>query len=507
MTSMRTELLSQRVGTEADARRLRESLLRLLAQLPVDGVDRAELLVAVGRVLRGLVRVGGGVVTVAVEDVPEGTTIPLPGSRPEQVTDDTLLAPLLAVIAEQRKVLDWHQTELQQTNAGLLALHAELEQQRRRLTFLDQISRMLVTSLAEDEVLHRLVQHLVRAGFAETATSWVPVEDVLSCAATTSDDIPRMPPPEVVAAARTHRAHRGSATLALPFLVGTQCLGVLELRRAGLDYDEDERELGNHVASRAAVALRNAREYERERDLAETLQRAMLPTLPRSPGIRVCARYRPASRGVNVGGDWYDAFVRPDGRVVLTVGDVTGHGIDAALMMGQLQKALRAYAIEGHGPAATLRLVHQLMRTQQTTLFATAVIAELDPGTGALRWAGAGHLPMALRAADGTAELLTDRQAPLLGVPMNKIDPPEHSTVVEAGGALLLYTDGLVERRHYDIDTGLRRLVDAFAADPGVQGETLVRSMLADLLTDSRHEDDMCLLLCERVAPDSPDTE
>ncbi|SDN56161.1 PP2C family protein-serine/threonine phosphatase [Allokutzneria albata] len=503
----RTDLVEQRVGSEADAALLREKLLRVLAQLPVDDVHRAELLVAISRELRDLVDAGGGTVRIAVEDLPEESPVPVLTAKPERLGDEALLGPLLAVITEQRQALSWHQTELQQTNAGLLALHAELEQQRRRLTFLDEISRMLVTSLAEDEVLQRLVQHLVRAGFAETATAWVPVEEALSCTATTEDEIPRMPSAEVVAAARAHRAHAGSGLLALPFLVGNQCLGVLELRREQPDYDEDEHELGNHVAGRAAVALRNAREYERERDLAETLQRAMLPALPQAPGIRVCARYRPATRGINVGGDWFDAFIRPDGRLVLTVGDVTGHGIDAALMMGQLQKALRAYAIEGHGPAATLRLVHQLMRTQETGLLATAVLAELDPDSGALRWAGAGHLPMALRARDGSATLLTERQAPLLGLPLATLEVPEHSTVIEPGGGLLLYTDGLVERRHYDIDTGLRRLVDAFSADPGIQGEPLVRSMLADLLTDSRHEDDMCLLLCERVAPENPDAE
>ncbi|WP_086822412.1 PP2C family protein-serine/threonine phosphatase [Allokutzneria sp. NRRL B-24872] len=507
MSQDRTDLVVREVRGEADAARLRELVLRVVLQLPVDDVNRAELLVATSRELRALVGAGGGTVRIAVEDLPEGTPLPVLGEEQERLGEEALLVPLLRVITEQRKVLGWHQTELQQTNAGLLALHAELEQQRRRLTFLDEISRMLVTSLAEDEVLQRLVQHLVRAGFAETATAWVPVEEVLSCAATTEDEIPRMPSQRVVAAARTHRTQSGEGTLVLPFLVGTQSLGVLELRRQQPDYDEDERELGNHVASRAAVAMRNAREYERERDLAETLQRAMLPALPHPPGMRVCARYRPATRGINVGGDWFDAFTRPDGRLVLTVGDVTGHGIDAALMMGQLQKALRAYAIEGHGPATTLGLVHKLMRTQETDLFATAVLAELDPETGVLRWAGAGHLPMALRSPDGAARLLTERQAPLLGLPLASLDVPEHTTVIEPGGGLLLYTDGLVERRHYDIDTGLRRLTGAFAADPGIQGEPLVRSMLADLLTDSRHEDDMCLLLCERVAPENPDAE
>ncbi|WP_329812504.1 PP2C family protein-serine/threonine phosphatase, partial [Streptomyces sp. GSL17-113] len=119
----------------------------------------------------------------------------------------------------------------------------------------------------------------------------------------------------------------------------------------------------------------------------------MLPTLAPLRDLGLVARYRSATSGVHVGGDWYDAVTRRDGTVVLTVGDVTGHGVDAAVVMGKLQNALRAYALEGHGPAASLRLVHDLLRGLDTPLYATAVVAEVEPESGLLRWASAGHPP------------------------------------------------------------------------------------------------------------------
>ncbi|SHF02124.1 PP2C family protein-serine/threonine phosphatase [Streptoalloteichus hindustanus] len=494
--------LHYRVTGAAEADRAREGLAQTAARLPLDAAHRARLLAETAPWLRRLAR-EGGTVRVRVEgDAPEARR-QLAEIAAGAPVDDRVLRPLLDLLDQQTDALAWHQTELEQTNAGLLALHAQLEEQRRRLAFLDRISRELAVSLDPEQVLGTLVRLLRQQEFADEVHIWTvdergrlhqPLADPTTDGQAAGVDTAQVLRSD---AARLDHADR---RLCLPLRVGPQPLGVLALCRTATPFRPDEQDLAAHIASRAALALRNAREYERERELAETLQRAMLPTLPPRDRAHVWAEYRPATRGVNIGGDWYDAFFRADGSLVLAIGDVTGHGLEAAVLMGELQNALRAYAVEGHGPGMTLRLVHDLLRQQRTGLFATAQVAVLDPGASVVRWASAGHLPLLLRGPDGRVTSVERPQAPLLGVPVD-VSVPEHETELPPGGEVLLYTDGLVERRDSDLDAGLARLVAAWSAAPCGPAERTTQHLLDALLGAGRHEDDVCLLLYRHPDP------
>jgi serine phosphatase RsbU (regulator of sigma subunit) len=496
---------------------VRGTLVSLVAELPMDPVVRASLIAGTARELRRIVADGGGTIEVRLEDVdmrPGAASAHVDGDHaspnepdhasPEQgdhasPDDDLVLDPLLDVVREQHHALSWHQAELAETNAGLLALHAELEAQRGQLAFLDELNQATGASLDRDRIIERLSDLLGRRGVASTVVAWVLGDDgLLRLAAGGGQGRDR--PTGAVRNALRNREVVGEGTLRLyvPLIIGRLRLGVLELVRDQDPFSAEDAELARHVAARVAVTLRNAWEYEQERDLAETLQQAMLPRLPHRDGVQLAAEYRAASRGANVGGDWYDAFLRCENRLIMAVGDVTGHGIEAAVLMGQLQNALRAYAVEEHGPATTLALVDRMLRTQPGGLFATAVVAELDIPSGRLRWAGAGHLPPAIRDADGSVRFLEQQQAPMLGLPLD-VAPTEHETELPPDATLLLFTDGLIERRDTDIDTGLARLADSFGRLAAAPASTTGSRLVDALLGDERHEDDVCVLVCRHA--------
>ncbi|MDQ0379459.1 PP2C family protein-serine/threonine phosphatase [Amycolatopsis thermophila] len=412
------------------------------------------------------------------------------GTRRDEAVEE-VLRELRETIARQERELRLHQSELEQTNAGLLALHAEVERQRQRSAFLDEVSRSVSASLRGREVVEALVGLIERENLADCAGVWLAVPE--------SRGLQRLPNPEsradaaVQRVATGHQPHVEPKRLLLPLTVGPHLLGVLELLR-DVEFSDEEIPFLTAVAARSAVGLRNANEYEHERELAERLQHAMLPTLSAPDDLELCARYRPAARGVNIGGDWFDAFTRADGTVVLTVGDVTGHGLDAAVVMGKLQNALRAYAAEGHGPAEALRLAHHVLRGLDSSLFATAVVADLELATGRMRWASAGHLPMLIAGAHGV-RYLERPNAPMLGVPF-AFDITEHEEIIAPGSHLLLYTDGLVERRAEVLDEGLDRLTGAFTGVTGLPTDEAGDRILTDMLGEDEHDDDVCLLLC-----------
>jgi serine phosphatase RsbU (regulator of sigma subunit) len=252
------------------------------------------------------------------------------------------------------------------------------------------------------------------------------------------------------------------------------------------------------LARRAGIALDNARQYEQHRHVAEALQRAQLTELPGTPGLSLAARYLPATHGLNIGGDWYDAFPQPDGSVLAVIGDVTGHGLRAAVIMGQLRTALRAYAVEGNGPARILTLLHRMLRHQQPELYATCAIARFTPGDPTVVWAAAGHPPAIARDPEGAVRVLEAKPGIMLGVPL-PYEYEEHTVLLPAGSTLALYTDGLVERRAAGIDAGIDRLVRAVGALDAAELEDLdaaAESLLKPMLHDSEHDDDVCLLLC-----------
>ncbi|ULR51994.1 SpoIIE family protein phosphatase [Streptomyces deccanensis] len=252
-------------------------------------------------------------------------------------------------------------------------------------------------------------------------------------------------------------------------------------------FTPDERSVLTTVARMLAQALSRAGAAETERELTDGLQRTMLPTLgPEIPGMSVAARYVPTGGGLQVGGDWYDMIALPSGRFALVIGDVQGHDVRAAGLMGQLRIALRAYASEGHRPDAVLsrasRFLHGITDSAADTYpdlrFATCLYVEVDPATGVLDIARAGHPDPVVRMADGTVLV---RPTPG-GLPLG-IDPdadyPTTRLVLEPGETMLLCTDGLIETGGHDLDTGWRRIrtiLESFDREPedaqgGLRGE------------------------------------
>lgn len=226
-----------------------------------------------------------------------------------------------------------------------------------------------------------------------------------------------------------------------------------------------------------AMALVVARLYEREHQVADTLQRSFLPdTLPQVDGAVLAARYLPGSQEADVGGDWYDAVSFPDGRLLLVIGDVEGHGVRAAAAMGQLRNALRAYAFEGALPGQALARLNRLVEDSGETRFATVLCVSVCPARQQIRYASAGHPPPLLIRPDGTTAFLTEALSPPVGVSPDGTFA-EATAELEPGSTLVLYTDGLVERRDAGLDEGFRLLARA-AERSGGDLEGLVEGLV-----------------------------
>jgi PAS domain S-box-containing protein len=244
------------------------------------------------------------------------------------------------------------------------------------------------------------------------------------------------------------------------------------------------------------------RASEREREIAAELQRSLLSgELPTSPRLELGLAYSPAVRGLEVGGDWYDAFWVTDEQVVgLVVGDVVGRGISAAAAMGQLRSALRALASTGLGPAATLRALDAYVRRHRVGRMTTVVYAQLSLSTGSVRFACAGHPPPLIRPRRGEPYVAWEGRSPPLGV-FDTSDRDEANCRLDPGSTILLYTDGLIETRDPTTADGIPRLRDAVAALRTAEPLPDSVATIAHALPDSQHRDDVCLLAARLVAP------
>jgi GAF domain-containing protein len=284
------------------------------------------------------------------------------------------------------------------------------------------------------------------------------------------------------------------AWAALPLRSGGRMLGVLALafpKPHPIDDGPDQIIL-TALGSAVADALSRAIQHDIDRDLVMSVQRSLLPeALPEHPEVRLGARYLPAETRYGIGGDWYDAVLLPGGRILLLVGDVAGHGLKAAITMGQMRSAARALA-PTHGPAALLDALDQFAGSGPDVLSATAAVAVIDPAQRTLRYCLAGHPPLLLRDPDGTLASLGEAGGPLIGFGAG--DRPEQVVTFAPGSCLVLFTDGLVERRGEIIDTGFARLGTALAAAATLDPASLCEALIEQSLPRTGRTDDTAIL-------------
>ncbi|WP_030302336.1 SpoIIE family protein phosphatase [Streptomyces katrae] len=290
----------------------------------------------------------------------------------------------------------------------------------------------------------------------------------------------------------------------LPLIVAGRTMGAwMAAFKHPVSFSPDERSVLTTVARMLAQALQRAGVAESERELTTGLQRSMMPALgPDIPGMQIAARYVPTGGGLEVGGDWYDMIPLPSGRFALVIGDVQGHDVRAAGLMGQLRIAVRAYASEGHRPDAVLSRASRFLSGLGSSKgpnsyeesdfgsprFATCLYVECDPETGLLEVARAGHPDPVIRMTDGTVLMRPTAGGLPLGI-VPDTDYPTTRFTLEPGETMMLCTDGLIETGGHDLDTGwarLRAILESETHDPGTHGSDGLEK-LADLLVQAVH--------------------
>ena len=284
--------------------------------------------------------------------------------------------------------------------------------------------------------------------------------------------------------------------LGVPLLVEGDVIGVLHVGTLEhRSFADDEVDLLQSAADRAALAIAS-RVTERERGLADALQSSLMPRLPDLPAVALTGRYLPAA-SAQLGGDWYDAFQLPDGRLAMAIGDVVGRGFHAAAIMGQLRSGLRAYALDGMPPSAVLERLSHLLRQLEPGRTATVLYLVLDPHGGSLVASSAGHPPPLLAHEHSDPEFMEMPGSPPLGATRHPTyEEREHS--LTPGCALLLYTDGLVERPGESLDAGLERMKELVGAGDD-DLEHLGDALVHVLLPAGPTEDDAALLLARAL--------
>ena len=359
------------------------------------------------------------------------------------------------------------------------AARAQAEALTHRLTQLQALSSAL-ESLSLDELLPELAVRL--AALHDASSAEVEVGDQLVRAR--GEVVERMRPVDtggrpgtwVEAELQIERTRLGSARLEFD---------------AGRTFDEEERSLLREAADRAALSIRRAQLHEEEHRIAVELQRGLIPArLPGVAGVQIAAHYQAAGLGAEVGGDWYDAFALPCGRLGVVLGDVAGSGIRAASTMGQLRSVTRAFALADEAvrsPGEVLTRLNSYRTALDEHQLFTVLYAIVDPAQRSLEWASAGHPPPLRALASGEVAYLETRDG-LMGVEEQPYTTLE--TQFEAGDLLVLYTDGLIERRGESLDAGLARLGTAVATGPH-EPDALCAHILAELVGagDPTHDD------------------
>ena len=290
-----------------------------------------------------------------------------------------------------------------------------------------------------------------------------------------------------------------ASVMIVPLRARDRVIGVLCLVSDG-EISADAVLTAAHLGRRAGLALDNVRLLLAERTAALTLQQSLLPTITDIPGLDVATAYVPSGRRAQVGGDWFDVLPLPDGTVGLAVGDVVGHDLRAAASMGQLRSLLRSYAWEGSSPGAVLSRADELVRGLDIADIATCVYLRWssgDDGGAHVVYARAGHPPPLLRLPGGSVVPLDEG----LSTPVGLAGPggAEAEIDVPRGSVLVLYTDGLIERRDRGLREGIAALSDELSRTPEGATCTQIRDQLVAALVGTPQEDDMCLLVVRRA--------
>jgi len=289
---------------------------------------------------------------------------------------------------------------------------------------------------------------------------------------------------------------RADSVLSTPLLADERPIGVLALARDAErpGFTDTDIAVVEEFARRLSLGLATADTFAREHAIAETLQRSVLPgTLPSISQLDLAVCYLPATEGADVGGDWYDAFPLDGNRVGLVIGDVTGHSIGSASIMGQVRSMLRAYAIDYPSPGEVLARTNTALTRLLPEALATAVYAVLDHTTGELAYANAGHLPPLVATGAGQVDYLDQAAGRMLGASPE----PAFATGrrrLPTGSVLLNYTDGLIENGHRDLTDGLEELARVMRRSAALTAEQTCAAVRDALLGTDARDDDVCLL-------------
>jgi CheY-like chemotaxis protein len=267
----------------------------------------------------------------------------------------------------------------------------------------------------------------------------------------------------------------------------------LAVAQEGVSGDE-ERQILRQLGLSIALAVEALRSYAEEHHVALTLQRSFLPaSLPARSGLAMAVRYIPASDQAEIGGDFYEALARPDGTVLIAIGDVQGHSLRAATVMGALRHALRAFAAEGHPPVRIAGLVNDVLQRYHPNIIATICLAQIDPDSGELELVNCGHIPPLV--VDGQTAEYRGQGGLMLGLPVH--DPHSERLHLPPGATLLMITDGLVEDRREFLDENMEKLRLAAIEVSGFHLEAFTNQLMAMF---GLREDDVAMIALRRTA-------
>jgi serine phosphatase RsbU (regulator of sigma subunit) len=286
------------------------------------------------------------------------------------------------------------------------------------------------------------------------------------------------------------------SAIVMPALIGQRPAGAVVLGRGEgrPRFTETDVAVTEELARRLATAMANVETFAREHTVAETLQHALLPDAPPEvAGLDLAVRYLPATGGVHVGGDWYDVFPLGGDRVALAIGDVVGHSVGSASIMGQIRSLLRAYTLEHPAPADVLRRTNAAVCHLLPDVVATVFYGVLDLSTGDLTYANAGHPPALLGGGERPAEYLDGTPGAMLGASTDTDYPASHQRLTP-GARLLLYTDGLIEDRRRDITEGFSALARAMRQSLTLAAEQTCQFVQTAMLGSGTRADDVCIL-------------